>query len=155
MTNIADLAVFKKKVLEYCLRRQEEQIASLKDAMDGAMESALSEKGGSEDSQDSFREQMQLERNMYAKKLSEATEMLVLLQRINPDASFQQAGQGSMVSTDKQIFLIAGSLGKLTIDGTDVFVISNQSPIYDVMAGRRKGESFDFRGQKFSISGVA
>lgn len=155
MTKIADLASFKKKVLEYCLKRQEEQITSLKDAMDGAMESALSEKGGSEDSQDSFREQMQLERNMYAKKLSESTEMLVSLQRINPAAFFQQAGQGAMVATDKQVFLIAGSLGKINVEGNDVFVISNQSPIYDVMAGRRKGESFDFRGQKFQINDVA
>lgn len=155
MTKIADLAAFKKKVLEYCLHRQEEQIASLKDAMEGAMESALSERSGSEDNQDSFREQMQHERNMYAKKLSESTEMLAVFQRINPSATFQQAGQGAMVHTDKQIFLIAGSLGKVTIDGHDVFVISNQSPIYDVMAGKRKGDSFDFRGHKFTVADVA
>lgn len=155
MTKIADLASFKKKILEHCLQRQEEQISSIKDAMDGALESALSERSGSEDSQDSFREQMQHERTMYAKKLSESTEVLATLQRINPSASFQQAGQGSLVLTDKQLFLIAGSLGKISVDGNDVFVISNQSPIYDVMSGKRKGESFDFRGQKFQIMDVA
>jgi len=155
MTKIADLGKFKQQALELCLQRQEQQIASLKEAIDVAMESALSEKSGSEDAQDSFREQMQQERNMYANKLAESSELLAGLKRINPAAVFQQVGQGALVVTDKQIFLIAGSLGKMTFDGHDIFVISNQSPIYDAIAGLKKGDTYDFRGMKCKVLDVA
>lgn len=151
MTKIADLAKFKAEVLALCIQRQEAQVASLKESIDAAIESALSEKSGSEDSQDAFREQMQHERNMYSNKLSESADLLVALKRINPAAAFQQVGQGSLVVTDKQVFFIAGSIGKITHGGHDVFVISNQSPIYDALAGLKKGNSYEFRGQRFTI----
>ena len=152
MTKIPDLAKFKRVVLEQCVQRQEQQIASLKEAIEAAIESALSESGSSEDSQDSFREQMQQERSMYNNKLAESSELLAGLKRINPNAVFSQIGQGALVVTDKQIFLIAGSIGKITFDSQDIFVISTQSPIYDAIAGLKKGDKYEFRGQHFVIT---
>lgn len=152
MTKIADLAKFKKGVLELCLQRQEQQVASIKEAIEVAIESALSEGSGSEDSQDAFREQMQQERNMYSNKLTESSELLAGLRRINPAAVFQAVGQGALIVTDKQVFLIAGSIGKVTFDGHDVFVISTQSPIYDAITGLKKGDKYEFRGQHFTVT---
>ncbi len=151
MTKIADLPKFKKDVLELCIRRQEQQVASLKEAIEAAVESALSESGSSEESQDSFREQMQQERSMYNKKLAESSELLASLKRINPVALFGQVGQGALIVTDKQTFLIAGSIGKITHESVDVFVISTQSPIYEAIAGLKKGDKYEFRGQNFKI----
>ncbi|HAP62885.1 MAG TPA: hypothetical protein DCR93_26445 [Cytophagales bacterium] len=61
---------------------------------------------------------------------------------------------GSLVITPQARYFLAISIGKMTWDGTDYFVISPASPIGQVLKGTQAGESISFQKRTITISEV-
>jgi transcription elongation GreA/GreB family factor len=91
---------------------------------------------------------------MYARRMHEANGVLTILERAKGIQSGNTVGFGSLVITDKMNFFIAASVGKFDLEGSDYFIISAQTPIYQAMEGKTIGDSFSFRNQKYTIKEV-
>jgi transcription elongation GreA/GreB family factor len=142
----------KRKIWEQCFNLQASTVDAARKTMLQAEESANSEIGSSEESFDSFREQCQKEREMYSKKLEEASFGLEILRRMDPDYTSEAVAMGAVVKTAIQTFFISISLGEVNVNGEKAYAVSTQSPIYKAMEGKRKGETFKFRDQDVLIT---
>ncbi|MFN8437966.1 MAG: hypothetical protein U0V72_10015 [Cytophagales bacterium] len=141
----------KTEVVEACLKYQSAQVETIKKQLSQILESANDESDGEDEGGESFKEQLQVEREMYNKKLREATETLELVKRVDGKKYSDQISSGSLVKTTEQTFFICTSIGELKLNGSSCFVISTSSPIYSILAGKKKGEKYKFRDKEVEI----
>ncbi|WP_161887968.1 hypothetical protein [Pontibacter russatus] len=141
----------KKRLLQECTRILNAQIKAAKDAMDEAQESANEHQGAMEDKFESFRENCQIQRDMYARQLDELIRTQSILRNINATRSNREVSMGAVVQTELQNYFIGVSLGEIKIDGESYFAISGMSPLFKAMSGRAAGETFTFRDNTYKI----
>lgn len=141
----------KKRLLQECTKTLNAQIKAAKDAMDEAQESANEHQGAMEDKFESFRENCQIQRDMYARQLDELIRTLSILRNINATKTNKEVSMGAVVQTELQNYFIGVSLGVIKIDDESYFAISGMSPLYKVMAGRTSDEEFTFRDKTYKI----
>lgn len=141
----------KKRLLQESIRILTKQIQAAKDAMDEAQESANEHQGAMEDKFESFRENCQIQRDMYARQLDELISTMGLLRRINATKMNNEIALGAVVHTDLQNYFIGVSLGEIKLDGETYYAISAMSPIGKSLAGKKAGESFTFRDKEHKI----
>lgn len=148
-------AQLKRQLLEATKRKQLDIANEAKASMNDAQESANEEQGSMEEKFESFRTQLQQDRDMYAKQFAEAKDKLEILSRISTQKVNSSVDLGAVVITDaNQKFFISISLGELKFEDnkpSSYFAISTAAPIYEVMSGKKKGETFEFRGKKIKI----
>lgn len=153
-TNTESNILLKKQLLEAARKKQLEIANDAKSAMNEAQESANEEQGSMEEKFESFRTQLQQDRDMYAKQFAEAQDKIEILSRISSQKVNSSVDFGAVVITDaNQKFFISISLGELKINDkpSGYFAISTAAPIYEMMSGKKKGESFEFRGKMIKI----
>jgi hypothetical protein len=148
------LLAIKKDVLNKCLEFQTSFINTAKKAMDEAQESANEEKGSNEEKFDSFRETMQIARDMHARQLAEGIDGLALLKRIAIAPLVEHVKLGSIVCTNLQNYFISASLGVIESSGKTYMAISTMTPLYQALAGKQKGDKFSFRNTEYKILDV-
>jgi transcription elongation GreA/GreB family factor len=61
---------------------------------------------------------------------------------------------GAVVNVNNRNFVIVVPIQVISIDGIDIIGISVESPFYEVMAGLRAGETFDFQQKTFVVTDV-
>ena len=143
----------KQGLLSYCINLQQELVDAIKSSMKHAIESANME-SSAEEATDSFREQCNQDRDMYSLKLKDATAALASLQKINGEIPSNTVRLGALVLTDVQNLFITVSLGQVKYEEENFVAISTLSPLYQAMEGKKKGDSFEFRGRKFKITNI-
>lgn len=144
----------KEQVLQACLTNQQEAIQRLKETVKQIQESANEEKGSSSEGSDSMREQLQYDVDMYSRQLDQASAAYATLKLIDPNQPHSSVKHGALVMTDKTNVLVGVSIGKVVVDGKTFFTISTDSPLYQAMDGKKKGETFAFRDQKQTVLDV-
>ena len=149
-----DKLAFKRRLYQECLKLQRNSVKRVRDVMKEAQESALADDESSEELFDSYREQMQHTREMYASQLQTAQNELDVLERVPANDLSQVIESGAVVRTDNQNFFVAISLAKIELDGKTYFPISTSSPIFQAMVGLKQGATFQFRDRKFNIKEV-
>lgn len=145
----------KKRLLQESIQLLNTQINAAKEAMDDAQNSANEHDGAMEDKFESFRENCQIQRDMYARQLDELISTMALLRRINATKVNNDVSLGAVVHTELQNYFIGVSLGELKVDGESYFAISGMSPIFKAMAGKTAGETFTFRDRAYKILQVS
>lgn len=145
----------KKRLLQECNRLLSEQIKAAKAAMDEAQLSANEHQGAMEDKFESFRENCQIQRDMYARQLDELMRTMGILRNINATKPNKDVSMGAVVRTDVHNYYIGVSLGEIKLDGESFFAISGMSPLYKAMAGKSEGETFTFRDKSFRVLQVS
>ena len=106
------------------------------------------------DKHETGRAMIHLEQEKLQKQLAEAQQLVAELEQIKPENQFDKVQKGAMVQTDRATFYIAVGLGKVNLNGTDIFVISTQSPIAKNMLGKCSGESFNMNGTEYAITSI-
>ncbi|MFL5730063.1 MAG: hypothetical protein ACJ75J_11305 [Cytophagaceae bacterium] len=144
----------KKDILTKCIDIQSEVVNTAKKAMDEAQECANEEKGSTEEKFDSFRETMQIARDMHARQVAEGIDGLALLKRISIVPLVDHVKLGSIVYTTLQNYFISASLGEIEHDGKTYMAISTMTPLYQALAGKQKGDKFNFRDEEYKITNV-
>lgn len=129
------------------MNAQNRVVEHAKQRMDEAQESA-NEYGQPQDRYDSYRTQMLSKRDMFAKQYCKAVEERNVLDRIDLNEVNKEVSFGSVVFTGDQKLFISISLGKIILDGEEFFAISPLVPLYKVLEGLQKGDSFEFNGKK-------
>lgn len=61
---------------------------------------------------------------------------------------------GAVVNVNGRYFVIAVPTQMISIDGIDIIGISVESPLYEVMAGLRAGETFEFQQETLVVTDV-
>ncbi len=145
----------KQEVYNVCLSLVNEKITIADKAMKEAQESAnAEEKSTAGDKHDTARAMSHIERDMYAKQLTEATQLLKILKGISPDKTTNTIESGSLVRLSNGIFYIAVALGKITMNDESIFVISPLSPLGQALLGKKSGDSFSFNDRQIAIEAV-
>ena len=68
--------------------------------------------------------------------------------------NYTVAKSGALVETDKNWFLLGISFPSLKVDGKELLGISPESPAYNVLNGKSKGESFILGKNNYTILNI-
>jgi hypothetical protein len=147
--------VEKQKLIKTCSNYLNEKINSLNAIINEVSEASNSEsKSSAGDKHETSKAMMQLEIEKLGTQLKEAELQLLEFEKINFSKNFQCIEQGSLVGTDKGCFLIASSIGKITIEEKTVFVISSKSPLAIALTGKQQNDVLSFNGVEYIILNV-
>ncbi len=141
---------YKIRLIEHCLQAQETALSNARQVMDDAQEEA-NNYGPPKDRYDGFRNQQMRRRDLYGKRLEQAVQNISLLKSIDPMASRQSIGFGSLVVTDSTIFFVAIGMGLVQFEDEDVAVVSMLVPVYHVMKGKRVGDGFSLNENSYKV----
>ncbi|MEB2781906.1 hypothetical protein U3A58_16040 [Algoriphagus sp. C2-6-M1] len=147
---------FKEKVYQTAIAQVKEKInllkAERKAINDGILEDTKSSAG---DKFETGRETMSRDLMTVENQLKQANfefDELCRFQAIKePSATVQE---GSLVQLGIDNYLISISLGQLTVDGQKLFMLSKNSPLGEVLVGRKKNEQVEFRGKSILITEI-
>jgi transcription elongation GreA/GreB family factor len=87
-----------------------------------------------------------------ASYLDDSRQMKETLSEIDLDHYSETVNFGSVVETDKNLYYVAVPIGELNMDdGSTVYAISTDAPVYQGLKGKKAGESYTFNDQEFKI----
>lgn len=131
---------------QHLIKDFEKEIASLKKQM------------VSQDFSQSQGDSSSVERNelliRYENELIFLNNELQTLESIDPSKESKKVELGSVVVTDQRIFYVSVSIEQLEVDGQDIFGLSVNAPIYEVMSQASKGDRITFNGIDYKILDV-
>ena len=132
----------KEELIELIKQKVSEKIQKLELLIAETRASNNETKSSMGDKYETSREMLQQQINGLQVQLNQQLKDRQLLLSI-PIQKHKVIGMGSFVSTDKGKFFIAISLGELFYNDEKIFVISKESPLAQLMLGKRKGEMFE------------
>jgi len=145
----------KQQILDKCIAIQQQKVDKLGDMVNTLNDSAInSDKCVVGDKHHTFRAQTQNEQELYAKQLNSAINELNTLKLISTKKKFTKGELGALLETQNGIYFLATSIGILSIDGTNVMVLSPISPIGNLLLHKKKGDTITFRGNNFEIINI-
>ncbi len=146
---------FKQNIINTCKNYLEDKLQSLNTIIKEVSESSNSEsKSSAGDKHETSKAMMQLEIEKLGTQLKEAEGQLAEFEKINFNKNFQTAEQGSLVETNKGYFLIASSIGKITVADKIIFVISSKSPLALKLIGSKQKDTVIFNDVSYSIIAI-
>jgi len=83
--------------------------------------------------------------------LQNLTKMNAALKQFDPAKSYNQIVPGALVVTDKGIFYVTISLGKLIVNEEEIMVISYQAPIIAALKNTPVGSVATFHGNQYKL----
>ena len=145
----------KQQLIQACSDYLKDKINALHVIINEVTESSNSEsKSSAGDKHETSKAMMQLEIEKLGTQLKEAELQLAEFEKINFNKNFQTIEQGSLVETNKGYFLIASSIGKITVDDKSFFVISSKSPLALKLIGSRQKDTVNFNDVSYSILSI-
>jgi transcription elongation GreA/GreB family factor len=136
----------------------QERGAEMQLAWNELMESNKQEgKSSAGDKHETATAQVHLELEKMGKQMQEHNRRSEEVERFHPSkiSVNQEIHAGSLVETNAGSFYIITSLGKLTLETGDCYIISAASPISQALLGKKVGEAFHWNlrdGKILSIS---
>ncbi len=130
------------------LQELEASISEAEEAMKGEIKSSMGDK------YETSREIIQSEINKRLEVKSNLMEIKNNLSEIDPSDKLKTIQKGSLIATDKMIFYIAGSVGKVEVDGKSVMVISERAPIFETLKLFNTQSKVQFHTQEFQLLGA-
>ena len=94
---------------------------------------------------------LQLEMEKAGQQLKEVQEMQLQLHKIKLESNTTIVHMGSIVRTNSATYFIAISKGQIKFNNEQYFAISSQSPIGQLLLGKRVNDETVFRNQKIRI----
>ena len=144
---------FKAKVYQTALSQLKQKEALLTEERKNIIESILEEeKNSAGDKYETGRETMtqdlvNIESQLKQGKLD--IEELYRLQTIKETPSSVQ--EGALIKLGNDWFLIAISIGQIKVDDIKVFLLSRNSPLGELLIGKKKKDQVNFRGKMHLI----
>ena len=146
----------KVAVLARCKERLGEQLQVILNSLQKLRDSKTSEtKSSAGDKFETGRAMLQLEENNLRQQLAAVRANEELLDKATRQPESDAAAIGSLVATDRGLYLLAAGLGKVTERGRVVYCVSPASPIGRRLVGKRVGDKFLFNDTTFTIRGLA
>ena len=145
----------KRDIFRVCSEKVSQRIASLEAELHTLAESAAADtKSSMGDKYETAREMINLENEKFSTQLADAQRMKATLDALDIEATNQKAGLGSLIKSSTCLFFLSVSLGKIVVNGKEVFVISPASPIGQGLMGKQSNNSIEFAGKVERIISV-
>lgn len=145
----------KEELYYKCLDKVNAQIDKYQKEMDQIKESMENNDVHTDYDEDDSKGQLLGDFEKYAEYLDNSRKMKEKLNRINPKHFSEQIDLGSIVETSENYYFISAALGKIVLDeGSTVYAISTEAPIFQEMKGKKQGDKFSFNGKDYEIQGV-
>lgn len=148
-----DKAAIKGQILADCKAKLNDTLQQLKQEMDETRRLA-SEYGAPKDRYDPYRTKMMRQHELFSDQYKKTSNMMIALEKIQPDKLFDTVQFGAVVITDKQNIFVSTGMGKFESGGVSYYGISSQAPIFRAMENARVGSSFEINGRPFEIKDV-
>ncbi|MES2131494.1 MAG: 3-oxoacyl-ACP synthase [Bacteroidota bacterium] len=146
---------FKLQLIHTCKTYLNEKIQSLNAIMKEITDAANSEtKSSAGDKHETSRAMMQLEQEKLGKQIQEATEQLTEFDKMDFTKAGSTVSHGSFMETNKGLFFIASSIGKIETEGKTVFVISHKSPLALALIGSKEKDTVTFNSVSYTIQSL-
>jgi len=100
------------------------------------------------------REMMQREMDKISASLDMLKGQLAQMKRIEIHENPARVGLGSFIETDAENYYLSVGLGKLRFSGTQIYAISADSPIGELLYGKQTNEIIELRGRKITIKSI-
>jgi hypothetical protein len=146
-----------KKLLHACIAKQQFLIDDFK----GRIKTLTEVQGlGNEESYDSEdtanNSAKATEINELNNLLEFANSELGILENLKTRLTFpiDRVALGAIVVTNLHTFFVSASLERFQVEGNIYVGISTSSPIYQLMDGKLKGQTFTFKGTEYKIKDV-
>ena len=123
----------------------EQTIQSNKNALNSETKSSAGDK------HETGRAMLQLAMEKAGQQLKEVQEMQLQLHKIKLESNTTIVHMGSIVRTNSATYFIAISKGQIKFNNEQYFAISSQSPIGQLLLGKRVNDETVFRNQKIRI----
>lgn len=146
----------KEKLHAYCLEIVAEKHQQAQEALKHLQQSHEAEgKSSMGDKYETGREMINLEKGKVAQQLNEVSKMKQVLDQIDPERSMTSGQLGSLIETTAARYFLAISVGRLSLEKVDYFIVSPSSPIGQVLLGKAVGDHFDFGGKSQRIKSIS
>jgi len=146
----------KNAVYQTAITQLKQKAALLAEERKNIIESILEEeKNSAGDKYETSRETMTQDLNSLEKQIKQSgldLEELYRLQTIKDTPPTVQ--EGALVQLGSEWFLLAVSVGQVKVGDKSVFLLSKNSPLGDLLVGKKKGEAIQFRGKPQSINEI-
>jgi hypothetical protein len=151
--NFKKMTVLKEKVIAECKRLLNDKRASLSGDLESIAESMSNEsKSSMGDKHETARARMQSEFEQLETYRNDVNTLIQTLERINPLEVAESVFTGTIVETNNGTFFLAIPLGKIVVDGREIFVISPISPMGKVLMGLRAHDNITVNGLSYRVN---
>jgi transcription elongation GreA/GreB family factor len=147
---------FKSAVYQTAITQLKQKEALLAEERKNIIESILEEeKNSAGDKYETSRETMTQDLNSLEKQIKQGKmdlEELYRLQAIKDTPPTVQ--EGALVQLGTDWFLLAVSIGQVKAADKQVFLLSKNSPLGELLVGKKKNEAIQFRGKPQTITEI-
>lgn len=147
---------FKNAVYKTAISQLKQKEALLAEERKNIIESILEEeKNSAGDKYETSRETMTQDLNSLEKQIKQSKldlEELYRLQAIKDTPPTVQ--EGALVQLGADWFLLAISIGQVKVVDKQVFLLSKNSPLGELLIGKKKNETIQFRGKPQTITEI-
>ncbi len=141
----------KVEVIGACIEQVEAKLVRLRSSMSELQQAnADNTKSTAGDKHETARAMVHLEQEKLGNQLTIEEGIFNDLQRMEAQPH-EQAQFGTLVTTNKGMFLLGAACGKVQLETGFVFGVSMQSPFAKAMLGKKRGEKAIVNGNNFSI----
>lgn len=145
----------KEQLLEICEKDILGKMTSLENNLASIIESRNNEtKSSVGDKYETGRTMMQIEEEKTKAQLMQLNQQKNELALVKRAAVSNIIDLGSLVKTNKGIYFISVGLGKVNVENTLYYCISNDSPISKILKGKRVGDEVMFNGSTIMIQNL-
>jgi ElaB/YqjD/DUF883 family membrane-anchored ribosome-binding protein len=144
---------FKAKVFKTAIDQLKQKEKLLAEERKNIIESILEEeKSSAGDKYETSREMITQDLNSLEKQIAQCKNDLEEIYRLNTiketPASVQE---GAMIKLGSDWFLLAVSIGQIKVEDFKVFLMSKNSPLGEILIGKKKNDQVSFRGKMHQI----
>lgn len=146
----------KQQLYNHCQEFVNQKLETIQKTILSNKEALNSEtKSSAGDKHETGRAMLQLEMEKAGQQLKVVQQMQEQTSKIDVDAKNSIGCLGSLITTNSHSYYLAISIGKVTIDSEDYFVISASSPIGKLLLGKQKGDCISFNNTQICIESIA
>ena len=150
------MATIKQKLYSQCVALISEKRDKIEANIALLQASLTSEsKSTAGDKHETGRAMIQLEREKLGGQLKQLEQQEAVLNKIQTDKNTTLVALGSFIETDKMNYYLSISLGKIKLDDQYVYAISSQSPIGNLLLGKKVGDTITFNKQTSVIKVIS
>jgi hypothetical protein len=147
---------FKSAVYQTAINQLKQKAALLAEERKNIIESILEEeKNSAGDKYETSRETMTQDLNSLEHQIKQSSldlEELYRLQTIKDTPPTVQ--EGALVQLGSDWFLLAVSVGQIKVGDKQVFLLSKNSPLGELLVGKKKNDTIQFRGKLQPLSEI-
>ncbi|NCT10135.1 MAG: 3-oxoacyl-ACP synthase [Flavobacteriia bacterium] len=145
----------KNELLETCRKFVENRLNTVQQTLLSYENDLQSEtKSSAGDKHETGRAMLQLEMEKTGLQLIGINQMISVLDKIDISKKSKKVHLGSLVFTEKDIYFLSISAGKIIVENEVFYAISTSSPIGKLLLGKQENEQFVFLGNTIKIQKI-